>query len=95
MQDKSDDDKFILGFDGEPKFELKFVNDGRSLKISDGGKTLEQISQTNRKINNVLKGFNPVKLEGDEISITLDNPFGTLMALMTLYSAIEAVKKMK
>lgn len=95
LQDKSDNDKFILGLDGESKFELKFVNDGRSLKISDGGKTVEQVSQTKRKINNVLKSYAPVKLEGEEISITIDNPYGTLMALLTLYSAIDAVKKMK
>ncbi len=95
LQDVSDDDKFILGFDGEPKFQLKFVNGGSSLRISDGGKTLEQVSQTKRKINNVLKSFEPVKLEDDEISITLENPYGTLMALLTLYSAIDAVKKMK
>ena len=95
LQDKSVDDKFILGFDGEPKFQFRFVSDGCSLKISDGGKTLEEISQTKRKVKNVIKGFAPVKLENEEIAITLDNPHGTLMALMTLYSAIDAVKKMK
>lgn len=95
LQDKSDSDKFILDLEGSPEFELKFVNDGKSLKISDGGKTLTQVSQTKRKINNVLKEFVPVKLEGNEISITIENPFGTLKALLTLYSAIDAVKKMK
>lgn len=95
LQDKSNNDKFILGLNGEPKFELKFVNDGKSLTISDCGKTVEQVSQTKRKISNVLKSFAPVRMDEEEISITIDNPYGTLMALLTLYSAIEAIKKMK
>lgn len=95
LQNKSDDDKYILGLDGEPKFEFKFVNEGCSLKISDGGETLTHISQTKRKIKNILKSFAPVKLVDDEISITIDNPYSTLIALLMLFSAIEAVRKMK
>lgn len=95
LQDNSDEQKYILGLDGDLQVELNFVNDGSALRLSDGGQTLASSSQTNRKIKNVLKGFAPVILEGEEICITIENPYGTLMALLTLYSAIDAVKKMK
>ncbi len=95
LQYKSDDENYILGLNGELQFELKFVNDGSALKLSDGGKTLAQITQTARKINKVLKDFAPVILEEGEICITIENPYGTLMALLTLYSAVNAIKKMK
>lgn len=95
LQEDLDGTKFILGLNGESDFELKFVNGGSVLRISDGGRTLRTSTQTKRKIKNVLKNFAPVTLDGEEISITLDNPYATLMALLTLYSAVYAVKKMK
>lgn len=94
LQENANDDKFILGFDGEPKYEFKLVNDDGALKISDGGKTLMQVPCTKRKVKNILKRYAPVILEDEEISITIENPYGTLMALLMLFSAIDAVMKM-
>ena len=77
-------------------FELKFVQNGSALRISDCGMIFPAVGQTRRKVKNVLKNYSSVVLEEDgEISITVENVFGTLMALMTLYSAVDAVKKMK
>lgn len=95
LQEDTNDDKYILDLDGEQKFEFKFVNDGGALKISDGGKTLRQVGLSKRKVENILKSFVPVKLEDEEIFITITNPFGTLMAVLKLYSAIDALKKRK
>lgn len=95
LQEDPNDDKYILDLDGEPKFEFKFVNDGGALKISDGGKTLRQVGLSKRKVENILKSFVPVKLEGEEVFITITNPFGTLMAVLILYSATDALKKRK
>ncbi|MCM1533660.1 MAG: hypothetical protein NC099_03295 [Corallococcus sp.] len=95
LQDDLDKKKYILGLDGEMQLELKFVNDGNALKISDAGKTFADIGQSKCKIKNILKRYPRVVLSGNEISITINEPQGTLMALLTLYSAIDAVKRMK
>lgn len=95
LRDKTDEEKYIIDLGGESKFEFKFVNNNCALKISDGGKTLSQITQTKRKVKNILKGFVNIEIEGEEISITIEDPSTTLMALLTLYSAIDAVKKIK
>ncbi len=95
LQYKSKDGKYVVGLDGQTQFELKFIRDSDMLMISDGGKTLQQTVQSKRKIKNVLKRFEPVVLENEEISISVKNPFGTLMGLLILYSAVDAVKKIK
>lgn len=91
----SGEDKYILGLDGRLDLELKFINNHGELRISDGGKTVGSSNQTKRRIANVLKAFAPVKLENNEIVIVIDNPLGTLSALLRLYAAMQAVKNMK
>lgn len=96
LQDNNSGQKYILGLNGELQFELKLVQEGDALRISDCGKTFAVAEQTARKVKNVLKNYESVVLEDNgEMSITIENPNGTLMALLTLYAATDAVKKMK
>ncbi len=96
LQEITCEKKYILGMEDGLNFELKFVQNGSALRISDCGMIFPAVGQTRRKVKNVLKNYSSVVLEEDgEISITVENVFGTLMALMTLYSAVDAVKKMK
>lgn len=95
LQEKSTGESYIFDLDGESKFELKFVCEGNSLRISDGGKTLAETKRTKTNVKNVLKDFALVTLEDDEIAITIDKPLGALKALLTLYSAVAVVKKIK
>lgn len=85
----------VLGLNGDFDFMLKLVRDGDALRISDDGQTVARSDKTRRKIQNALKSYAPVTLEGDEICITAANASGSLMALLTLYSAVEAVKRIK
>lgn len=90
-----DKENCILDLDDETQARFKLVYDYKALKISDGGKTLAQSHKSKQKIKNVLKGFERVVLDGEEISVTIGKPSETLVGLLTLYSAIVAVKKMK
>ena len=92
----SGSDGFTIGFSDGMQFELKFVNDGNALRISDGGKTLFGSTLTRRKVTDVLNDFAPAVLEENgEISVKVEMPADTLMSLLTLYAAVSAVKKIK
>lgn len=94
LQDKNDEEKCILKLSGDTEFSLRFVFHGRALRISDEGNTLPQVELTRRKVENILKKYAPVSLEyNGEICVTVVKPQGLLMALLTLYAAIDAVKK--
>lgn len=88
-------DKFVIGFGNEHGFELKFVNDGKQLRIGDKGGSVANTQAGKRRITNLLKSYPQVRLEGDELCITLENPAETLMGLLTLYAAADAVKRLK
>ncbi len=95
LQFKSDGENYVLGLNGELTIELKFKENGGALVLSDGGKTILKTRQRSWVIKKVLKNFPPVDFKSDEIYITVDNPRGVLMALLILYSAIDAIIKMK
>lgn len=95
LRNGADDGKYALKLNKDMHFEFEFVHKGNRLRLSDGGRTLQQTVSTKRKIKNVLKGFAPVGLDGEEISITIEDPHATLIALLTLYAAIDAVKKLR
>ncbi len=95
LKDKSKTEKYIMSLDGNWQFEIKFIQNGEKLKISDEGKTLAQATTNKQKIEEVLSEFAPVVLEDNEISVTIEDSTNTLMALLTLYSAVDAVKKIK
>lgn len=89
-------EKFVLGLDGLPDFSFKFVRNGSSLRISDGGQTLASSKLSRRQIQNRIKQYElPIELSEDEISITIANPTGTLKALLVLYALIDSVTKGK
>lgn len=93
FEGKNDEGKCIFAFDRETNFELSFLED--RIIISDGGSTLKMVQQSERRIRNVLKEYNSVKLENEEIFIIVEDGIGTIKSLLTLYAAIDAVKRMK
>lgn len=94
LQVKSDTENYILGLNEELAIELKFVKDGSALVLSDGGKTISKTKKRSLVVKKILKNFAPVELKSKEICITVESPRGVLMALLILYSAIDAVMKM-
>lgn len=94
LQDKNKEEKYILNLNGEKSFELKFVAEGSALRISDGGKTFAQSGLTMRKVKYILKHYVPVAIEDTgEIYIEIDDPHSTLMAFLTFYTAVDAVRR--
>lgn len=87
---------FIVNEAQKPEFEISFVKNGDAMRISDCGETVKNSDQTTRRIKNLLKGYPPVRLdENGELFVEFDGCFGVLFSLMTLYAAVDAVKKMK
>lgn len=95
LKNTSEFNKYSLGFDSNLCFESRLADYGMSVKISDCGTTLTQVTQTKRKIQNVLKQFPTVEFDGKELFIKAKSPYGVLKAFLILYAAIDAVKKIK
>ncbi len=93
LKEKGKNNQYALEIDAENVFELKFVDNGNLLKISDGGGALAKTSQSNRKIMNILKSFDSVSLDGVELVVTVDSPENLFKAILNLYAAVCAVKK--
>lgn len=87
--------RYIIGFGNGSCMELKFVRDGNSFRLSDGGDTVLHSQVSTRRIQNLLKDYRGVGLEDNEICVTIEEPTEALVALLTLYAATDAVKRLR
>ena len=96
LRKKTGEDKYILGYNKDEKFEIYFTNEGRFLKISDGGQTCCDKLDKMRKIKNLIKDYAPVAIDDNrELYIEIESPIESLTAMLKLYAAIDAVNRIK
>lgn len=88
-------DVFTLSLGGEWEMQFKFINDGSDMRLSDDGAAVANSPCGRRRITNLLKSYPQVTLEGDELAVTVDSPTDTFMAVLRLYAAVDAVKRLK
>ena len=97
----SEDNEFIARLENMTYFAFQFDFDKKTLKIHDKGDTARRAEASIRRIENVLKQYPNVTFEKSPyldlnvISVTIINPNAILEALMILYAAVDAVKKLK
>ncbi len=94
LEVKSNSENYVLKLNGKLEIEIKFVKEDDKLILSDGGKTILKTKKRYSVVEKILENFEPVTLKSDEICIDVENPDDTLMSLLILYSAIDAVVKM-
>lgn len=90
---ENDNQSFIV-FDGEPEFAFTVKIKENVFQISDGGNTL-YCAADRQTVIDTLKSYAPVFLCGNEISINITDELKLLWAIMQLYSAIAAIKRIK
>lgn len=95
LRERVEGEEYVIAMDDVTDFEIKFVDNGNSIKVSDGGFTLLESGITKQRIKNALKNYPPVKLDDNEITVTVNCPDDALRSIMILYAAVAAIKRMK
>ncbi len=91
----TDKNKFIFGDKEDDRLDFTFIHDGFDLRISDGGRTLKNSTIAEVAVKAVLSEYEGVALEDGVISIIVANPLNTITSLLRIYSAVQAVKKIR
>lgn len=85
----------LIQIDSEINLHFKVNKITDKIKITDGGRTILDNEELLKKANRILKDFNEVILDGNKLTVIIEHKDNVLRAMMTLYAAILAVRKLK
>lgn len=85
----------LIQIDSDINLHFKVNKITDKIKITDGGRTILDNKELLKRANRILKDFNEVILDGNKLTVIIEHKDNVLCAMMTLYAAILAVRKLK